>query len=265
MALPVVLSIAGFDSSAGGGVAMDLKVFHALGVYGVGAATAVTAQDTRGVHRVHAVPPTLVGAQIDALARDMNIAACKIGMLSTPRTVEVVEGRLRRRELGPVVLDPVLFAKDGTPLLPARALGFLRRRLLQQCTVVTPNAPEAAILTGQPVNTASEAREAARRLVGLGARYALVKGGHLSEVGEGPGNSVDYLTDGSRFWELSSPRVAGTPVRGTGCVFSSALAAYLALGSGVPEAAGQAKSFVTRALEGAQALGKGSRLAVELS
>lgn len=257
---PVVLCIAGLDSSAGGGLAMDVKVCQALGVHAAAAATAVTAQDTTGVHRVHAVPPTLVGAQIDAAARDFRVAACKIGMLHGPRTVEVVEARLRRRGLESVVLDPVLLAKDGTPLLHSRGMEAMRRRLLKRCAVVLPNAPEAAALTGMTVETREQAREAARRLVEMGAAFALVKGGHLSD-----GNAAtDILTDGSETWVLSGPRREGPPVRGTGCMLSSALAAYLALGRAVPEAAEAAKRFVAQALEGARPLGRGSLIAASL-
>ncbi|HEY3282227.1 MAG TPA: bifunctional hydroxymethylpyrimidine kinase/phosphomethylpyrimidine kinase [Armatimonadota bacterium] len=261
LSIPAALAIAGLDSSAGAGLTMDVKVFQSLGVFAAAVATAVTAQDTSGVRRLHLVPPNLVAAQIDAAASDLRLSACKIGMLGRAHTLEVVEARLRRRSIPLVVFDPVLAAKDGTPLLQARALVTLRRRLLERCTVVTPNAPEAARILGIPVDTLEQARDAARRLVDLGAEYALVKGGHLAGDED---RVTDVLFGQGELLEFTGPRWEGPPVRGTGCMLSSALAAYLALGKGVPEAARLAHDFVARALKESVPIGKGSWVAARL-
>ncbi len=251
--LKVALTIAGMDSSGGAGVPLDLRVFSALGVYGTCAVTAVTAQDSRGVYRRHPVPPRLVADQIDAVARDLTISATKIGMLARAHTVELVANRIRRRSLGPVVLDPVLKAKDGTSLLVPRGLQVMKDCLLPLCTLITPNAEEAEALSGHPTHTLEEARISARILYEKGPRYVLIKGGHI------PGDEViDLLFDGQDWVELPSKRRTDPPVHGTGCFLSSAITAYLARGEEVPSAVVKAKLLLERALEETQALGKGS-------
>jgi hydroxymethylpyrimidine kinase/phosphomethylpyrimidine kinase len=253
---PCVLSIAGSDSSGGAGLQMDLKVFAALGVWGTTAATALTAQDTRGVQRVYAVPPRFVAAQIDAVARDLPVAAVKTGMLGRTPVVLAVAQRLRRRRLSNLVVDPVLCAKNGRALLTAGGLAALKRSLLPAARVVTPNLPEAESLTGAPIRDNASLRDAACSIARLGPGLAVViKGGHR------PDAPVDLLFDGEQFHEIEGERLAGAPVHGTGCIYSAALAARLAWGDGLPEACRAAKRFVEAAIRGAWSAGGGARLA----
>lgn len=253
---PSVLTIAGTDPCGGAGIQADLRVFAALGVAGASVITEAIAQNTTGVLAIHHLPPRFVARQIDAVARDLRVAAVKVGALGTPQAVSAVAERIGRRSLPRVVLDPVLAAKDGTPLLAARGLARLREELLPRVLVVTPNVPEAIALTGVHVRDVESAAEAARALVALGAAYAVVKGGHLAEGSE----PVDVLCDSDGVTLLRGERRAGLPVRGTGCIFSAALASYLALGDGVPDAARKAKAFTSRAIESAVAVGRGARV-----
>jgi hydroxymethylpyrimidine/phosphomethylpyrimidine kinase len=252
MSTPVVLTIAATDSSTGAGVGQDLRVFREMGTHGVCSVTAVTAQDTRGVHRIHKVPPRIVCAQIDAVGRDMPIAAAKTGMLVSAHCVRLVAARIRRRSIPNVVVDPVVSASDGTCLLSAKGVEALRGFLLRHAAVVTPNLAEAQALTGLTVGSLDEMRAAARRLLDMGAGAALVKGGHL------PGDPVDIYCDRGGVTELPGVRVEGTGVRGTGCMLSAAIAARLAQGDAPLDAVRAAKEFVTRAIRDAAALGKGA-------
>jgi hydroxymethylpyrimidine kinase/phosphomethylpyrimidine kinase len=254
---PVALTIAGSDSSGGAGVQIDLKVFQALGVHGACAVTALTAQDTRGVRRVHRVPPRFVAEQIDAAARDLPIAAAKTGMLHRAAIVEVAAERVRRRRLPNLVVDPVILAKDGTPLLDSRGLAALKKRLLPQALAVTPNVPEAAALSGVEIADLAGVREAARRIAALGVRAVIVKGGHL------PGEPVDTLLWEDAFLEFPGARIGGperAPVHGTGCLYSAALTALVAREVPLPEACARVKQLMEQALGEAAALGRGSLL-----
>jgi hydroxymethylpyrimidine/phosphomethylpyrimidine kinase len=245
------LTIAGSDSGGGAGIQADLKTFAALGVYGTSAITAITAQNTVGVRAVQALPPDLVAAQIDAVLADIGADAVKTGMLGTGPIIEVVAARLRAWGARPLVVDPVMVAKGGDALLESDAVAILRSALLPLALVVTPNYPEAAVLTGRSVSGPDEAREAARALVGLGARYAVVKGGHW----EGP--AVDVLFDGAEFAEYSAARIGTRHSHGTGCTFAAAIAAEIAKGATVPSAVGRAKAYLTEALRQAPGLGEG--------
>ena len=245
------LTIAGSDSSGGAGIQADLKTFAAHGVFGLSALTAITAQNTLGVVRASAVDPDLVAAQIDAVAADLPIDATKIGMLANAGVIEAVAAAIERHRLPHVVLDPVMIAKSGAALLEPAAVDALRARLLPLADVVTPNAPEAAALIGQPVTSLADLRRAAAALVERGARAALVKGGHLS------GPAVDVLWDGRTFTELSAGRIESRHTHGTGCTLSSAIAARLALGDDLAAAVRAAKSYVTRAIAEAPGLGHG--------
>ncbi len=249
-----VLSIAGSDSSAGAGVQLDLKIFEKLGVYGMTAVTAVTAQNTIGIQKIFKVAPRIIAAQIDSVARDIGVDACKIGMLYSPDAAEAVAGRIHRREIPNVVLDPMLAAKDGTPLLNKAGIKRIKRFLIPKVTVLTPNAPEAEILSGVQIRTIEDMKEAAIKILGFGCRYVLIKGGHLS------GEPVDVLYDGETFLEMPGTRIEGTPVHGTGCAFSAALTARIALGDSVPDAAEFAKKFVSDLIRSAVRLGKGNLL-----
>ena len=252
--IPRVLTIAGSDSSAGAGIQIDLKVFERLGVYGTAAVTAVTAQNTVGVRKIHKVPPRIIAAQIDSVVRDMGADACKIGMLYDPTAVDVVAERIRRREIPNVVLDPVIAAKDGTPLLTSKGIQRMKRFLIPRALVVTPNAHEAAVLSGVRVRKFDDLKEAAAAIRGMGCKYVLAKGGHLK------GDSPDVLFDGKEFVELPGVRIEGPPVHGTGCAFSAALAARIALGDSVPDGVRFAKEFVAELIKSAVKLGKGNLL-----
>lgn len=249
-----VLTIAGSDSSAGAGIQLDLKVFERLGVYGMSAITAVTAQNTRGVQKIHKVPPRTISAQIDSVTRDIGVDACKIGMLYHSTVVEAVADRIHRREIPNVVLDPVLAAKDGTLLLTGKGIQRMKRRLIPGLLVITPNAPEAELLSKIKVRDLDDLKAAAQAIHSMGCRYVLAKGGHLD------GDPVDVLYDGQTFTELPGVRVEGAAVHGTGCAFSSALTARIALGDSVPDAARFAKDFVAELIKSAVKLGKGNLL-----
>ncbi|HZI81432.1 MAG TPA: bifunctional hydroxymethylpyrimidine kinase/phosphomethylpyrimidine kinase [Vicinamibacterales bacterium] len=254
MAVPtlVALTIAGSDSGGGAGIQADLKTFAAHGVYGVSAITAVTAQNTRAVSAVEALSPGIVAAQIAAVVDDFQVAALKTGMLANAAIIGAVSRVLRVSRVGPLVVDPVMVAKSGDRLLDADALDALTRDLLPLAAVVTPNLPEAEVLAGIPVRTLDDQREAARRIVALGARAVVVKGGHAqsSEI-------VDVLFDGQAFTEFRGERVPGTSTHGTGCTFSAAIAAQLALGRGIQEAIPLAQAYVAKAIRNAPGLGGG--------
>jgi hydroxymethylpyrimidine/phosphomethylpyrimidine kinase len=248
---PRLLSIAGSDSGGGAGIQADIKTFAAHGVFGLCAITAITAQNTLGVQRAAPVETDLIAAQIDSVAADFPIHATKIGMLASAAIIDVVADALDRHALRTVVLDPVMVAKGGMLLLDPDAVGALRDRLLPLSVVVTPNAPEAAALTGQPVATVEDLRRAAVRLVEMGAGAALVKGGHLT------GPAVDILWDGRSYTELTTARIDSRHTHGTGCTLSSAIAARLALGDALVDAVRAAKAYVTRAIAQAPELGHG--------
>jgi len=248
----VALTVAGSDSGGGAGIQADLKTFAALGVYGVSAITAVTAQNTRGVSAVETLSPGIVSAQIAAVVEDFQIAALKTGMLANAGIIGAVARVLRVSRVGPLIVDPVMVAKSGDRLLDADALDALTRDLLPLAALVTPNLPEAEVLTGMPVRTLEEQREAARRIVGLGARAAVVKGGHAASA-----EIVDVLFDGQVFTEFSTERMPGTSTHGTGCTFAAAITAQLALGRGIEEAIPLAQAYVAKAIRNAPGLGHG--------
>jgi hydroxymethylpyrimidine/phosphomethylpyrimidine kinase len=248
---PVVLSIAGSDPSGGAGIQADLKTFAAFDVYGAAVVTALTAQNTREVRGTHLVPGSFVTAQLAAVLDDLTVAAIKTGMLADADSVLAVTTALARLPGVPVVVDPVLVSTSGHALASAQALEALRRELLPRATVITPNLSEAEALTGAPVRTRAEMHTAARTLVALGARAALVKGGHLD------GSAYDVLCDAGTMTAFDAPRVTVSGTHGTGCTLSAAIAAGLARGDALAAAVGRAKRYVTRALAGASAVGHG--------
>ena len=249
--MQTALTIAGSDSSGGAGIQADLKTFAAHGVFGMSAITAITAQNTLGVHAVASVAPDIVAAQIDAVVSDIGADATKIGMLGNADVVRVVAAAVRRHGLPNLVLDTVMVAKSGARLLEPAAVTVLAAELLPLAVVVTPNVPEAEALTGLRVRSVADAHAAAARLVSMGARAAVVKGGHL----EGP--PVDVLHDGRSSIELHAERIPGSHTHGTGCTFSAAIAARLALGDALDAAVRAAKAYVTRAIAQAPGLGRG--------
>lgn len=249
-----VLSIAGSDPSGGAGIQADLKAFAANGTYGMAALTALTAQNTQGVTGVELVSPGFVKAQVEAVFSDIRVDAVKIGMIASAEIARAVAEVLKHHTDIPIVLDPVMVAKGGAPLLAGDAEEALRRALLPLATIVTPNLPEAARLVGAPEATGRAGMEAhSRALVALGPRCALVKGGHL-DGGESPDV---LLADGALHW-FDGPRTATRNTHGTGCTLSSALAAQLARGKTPEAAARAAKDYVTRAIAVADTLSVGS-------
>jgi len=249
---PVALAIAGSDPAGGAGIQADLKTFEAHGVFGTTAITALTVQNTQGVTRVVAIEPGLVVEQIDAVVSDLGAGATKIGMLANGDIVLAVARAIARHGLANVVADVVIASTGGHTLLDERGVIAFRDQLMPLATVVTPNALEASILSGMAVRTTEDARAAARRIVELGARAVIVKGGHI----EGP-ESVDVLFDGRQFVELRAARIDTRHTHGTGCAYSSAIAARLAHGDDLITAARTAKAYVTRAIAAAPGLGRG--------
>jgi hydroxymethylpyrimidine/phosphomethylpyrimidine kinase len=246
------LTIAGSDSGGGAGIQADLKTFAAHGVYGTSAITAVTAQNTIGVTGAVALEADFVTAQIEAVASDIALHAVKVGMLATAAIVEAVAAAIAELELPLVVVDPVMVAKSGDPLLDADGVQMLRAELLPRALVVTPNIPEAEALSGRTIRSLDDARDAARRIQDLGASAVIITGGHA------PGDEiVDLLFDGREFTEWRIPRIATKNTHGTGCTFASAVAANLALGKPLSESAVDAQQYVAGAIRHALAIGRG--------
>ncbi|MFJ3928408.1 bifunctional hydroxymethylpyrimidine kinase/phosphomethylpyrimidine kinase [Streptomyces sp. NPDC090022] len=247
------LTVAGSDSGGGAGIQADLKTMQALGVHGMSVVTAVTAQNSTGVQGAWELPAEAVTAQYRAVVDDIGVHAVKTGMLSSAALVETV-AELLAGTGAPVVVDPVGVSKHGDTLLAASALDAVRTALLPRATVATPNLDEVRQLTGVAVESEDDMYRAAEAVLGYGPRWALVKGGHLAAHG---GEAADLLTDGERRLWLRSPRYDNRHTHGTGCTLAAALAAGLARGLDVPEAATAAKEYVTGAIKGGFALGGG--------
>jgi len=247
-----VLTIAGSDSGGGAGIQGDLKTITLLGSYGASVITALTAQNTRGVSDIHVPPPSFVGAQMDAVFSDITFDVVKTGMLHSAENMALVADKLIEFNRKIVVVDPVMTAKGGAPLLARDALSVLKERLIPLAYLLTPNIPEAEKLTGLVIVDEEGMQEAARLLCRMGARNVLIKGGHLPE-----GVSVDILFDGSAFTRFTVPRILTKNSHGTGCTLASAIAAFLAQGEPLPLAVARAKEFVTLAIKLAQPMGKG--------
>jgi hydroxymethylpyrimidine/phosphomethylpyrimidine kinase len=245
------LTIAGSDSGAGAGIQADLKTFAALGVYGTSVITAITAQNTVGVTKVLELKPDIVAAQIDAVIQDIGAHAVKTGMLGNSEIIRIVARKIREHALTNLVVDPVMVAKSGDRLLRGDATEALRSSLIPLATVVTPNIPEAEVLTGLKLNRASAIKEAAQRLVEMGAKSAVIKGGHRR------GPATDLFYDGKNFYDLLASRVRTRHTHGTGCTFSAAIAANLAKGEKLEEAVSHSKRFISHAIRGAFAVGAG--------
>ncbi len=250
-----VLTIAGSDSGGGAGIQADLKAFAVRGTYGMSALTAITAQNTVGVQGVFELPPEFVAQQIDSVMSDIGADAWKTGMLSSAPIIQVVAERARRYAVERLVVDPVMVARSGDPLLRPEARQALIEELLPLAYVVTPNRHEAQVLTGLEIRTVEDMRRAAEAIHAMGPRHVVVKGGHLPESQ----TAVDVLYDGRAFHEFRASRIATRNTHGTGCTFASAIAAELAKSRGVPEAVRIAKAYVSKALQAAAdlSLGKG--------
>jgi hydroxymethylpyrimidine/phosphomethylpyrimidine kinase len=245
MTIPIALTIAGSDSGGGAGIQADLKTFSALEVYGASVITALTAQNTRGVSGIHAVPAEFVTAQLDAVFGDLAVAAVKIGMVAEPSVIAAIVAALRRWRPAHVVFDPVMVATSGDRLVTPEAIEVLRRDLIPQVDLITPNMPEAAVLLGEPMATDETAvAEQGVRLLGLGCPAVLIKGGHATGT-----ESVDWLVRREGVVRLAAPRIETQNTHGTGCTLSSAIAARLARGDDLERAVGGAKRYISAALE----------------
>jgi hydroxymethylpyrimidine/phosphomethylpyrimidine kinase len=251
MAVCTALTIAGSDSGGGAGIQADLKTFSAFQVFGTSVVTAVTAQNSLGVHGVWELPAAFVARQIDAVLGDFGADVVKLGMLASAPIVAAVAERLRAYRVDRLVVDPVMVATSGDPLLTADARARLVAEILPLALVVTPNLDEAAALAGMPVETLAEMQEAARRIHALGPRHVLVTGGHLKSA------ATDVLWDGRTFTRLDAPRLESSSTHGTGCTFSAAIAAGLARGRPLAAAAEAAKAYVRQAIQNGFQLGQG--------
>src|SRR5579883_2566866 len=247
---PILLTIAGFDPSCGAGIIADLKTFAAHGCYGVAAITSMTAQNTQSVDAVHNTPSAELRAQLDVLMKDCEIAAVKIGMLGNRGNAVVVGEFLDAHKFAHVVHDPVMKSSSGTELLDAGGIKYLATELIKRSSVITPNVPETEALTGLAIKDLADMEAAARKLVEMGARAVIVKGGHMEKA-------VDVLFDGKELHHLGGDRVKVEHTHGTGCTFASAITAQLAAGRALLEATTLAKAYVMKAIEKAYPVGKG--------
>jgi hydroxymethylpyrimidine/phosphomethylpyrimidine kinase len=250
--MKAALTIAGSDSSAGAGIQADLKTFHAHGIYGVTAITAVTVQNTQKVFNTEQIRPSIVHDQIVCLFDDMDLHAVKIGMTADVEIIESIATALRKVALPPVVLDPVMISTSGYPLLAPRARKALIERLFPLAEVITPNINEAEALIGETISTVEAMKTAALKIARFGARKVVLKGGHLDGS-----HATDILFDGETLREIKRKRIKTRHTHGTGCTFSSAIAANLACGHDFFAAVENAKNYVTDAIAHAISIGKG--------
>ncbi len=247
------LTIAGSDSGGGAGIQADLKTFHAFGVFGMSAITAITAQNTIGVQAVHELPIEIIIEQIKSIATDIGVDAVKTGMLATPEIVNAVADQIKTFQLKNLVVDPVMIAKSGDSLLSESARKAVKDNLLPLATVMTPNLYEAEVLLDRKIKTLSDMKEAAVQLAETGCPWVVIKGGHLEDNQD----AIDIVYDGSSYHLLESPRFETKNTHGTGCTFSSAIAASLAKGRSPIEAITIAKKFISRAIETSLNIGQG--------
>lgn len=247
------LTIAGSDSGGGAGIQADLKTFQELGTFGMSVITAITAQNTLGVHGVYPQSKEAIIAQLEAVLSDIGVDAVKTGMLFSSEIIEVVAQKLIEYKVEKIVIDPVMVAKGGQSLLQEEAIEAVRKHLLPLAKVITPNVPEAEVIIGEKgISSLQDMEEAAREIHRLGAKNVVLKGGHL--LGE---ESTDVLFDGTSFTYLPAQRIQTKHTHGTGCTFAAAIAAGLAKGQSVLEATQIAKEFITCAIQHSFAIGQG--------
>jgi hydroxymethylpyrimidine/phosphomethylpyrimidine kinase len=250
-----VLTIAGSDSGGGAGIQADLKTFSAIGCYGMSVITALTAQNTRGVTGIHAVPPSFAEEQLEAVFTDIGADAIKIGMLYSAELIEVVAQQLNKYGQDKIVLDPVMVAQSGDKLLQDDAIEAIKEHLMPLAEVVTPNLPEATVLLGRELQGLEEMQKAARDLARHGSKSILIKGGHLDD--DDSSTDLFYLTREDRFVMLEGDRIETRNNHGTGCTLSSAIASYLAKGFTTEDAVRKAKIYITEAIRSGAAYGLG--------
>jgi hydroxymethylpyrimidine/phosphomethylpyrimidine kinase len=251
--IKTALTIAGSDPSGGAGIQADIKTFSQLHVYGMAVIAAMTAQNTHGVLGVSEVAPDFVAQQLDAVFTDIRPDAVKTGMLLTAGAIKTVEQKLKQYQITNLVIDPVMVSTSGTALMQPGAMTVFRRVLLPLGFLVTPNLHEAAALTGKTVRSLAEMEDAAAHIHGMGPMHVLIKGGHSEDA-----EATDVFFDGKTFSKFSSLRIRTENTHGTGCVFSAAITAYLALGESINEAVRLGKEFVTNAIKNALQIGHGS-------
>ncbi|WP_281974410.1 bifunctional hydroxymethylpyrimidine kinase/phosphomethylpyrimidine kinase [Halobacillus litoralis] len=250
--IPCALTIAGTDPSGGAGVQADLKTFQELKVYGMSAITSIVAQNTTGVRDVHHIPVEMIRQQLQSVSEDMPIHALKTGMIAQKNMMEAFKEWLEKVDAF-YVMDPVMVAQSGDPLIESESREYLKKQLLPLTTLVTPNIPEAEHLTGETIETEEDMKMAAKHIVtDLGAGAALVKGGHLN------GKAIDYLFDGSRIQSFETQRIDSANTHGTGCTYSAAITANLSRGLSLGKAVEEAKYYVTEAIRYSFDLGKGN-------
>ena len=249
-----VLSIAGSDCSGGAGIQADLKTFSAHGIFGMSVVVSVVAENTCRVIDIQDVTPDMIEKQIDAVFEDIEVNAVKVGMLSTPACMKAVAGKLRQYKPENVVIDPVMYAKNGSPLMAPNATGELIATVIPLAGILTPNIPEAEKITGMTIENAADMEDAARRIYSMGCKNVLVKGGHATG---GVDVALDVLFDGEGFYRYEAPRVDTKNTHGTGCTYSSAIASNLALGLDIKSAVAAAKEYITTAIRHSLPIGKG--------
>ena len=247
-----VITIAGSDSSGGAGIQADLKTFSALGVFGMSAITAVTAQSTRGVFAVNNIPSEIILKQLEVIFEDIKVDGLKIGMVSNTETISTLTSFLKKHPNLPIVLDPVMISKSGFHLLESKAESALIKMLIPLATLVTPNIPEAEVILQEKISSVSDMKKAGEKIHKLGPKYVLMKGGHL----EGQ-CSTDLLFDGKTWHEFSTKRMPTKNTHGTGCTLSAAICANIAKGHSIEDSVAMAKDYVTKAIKWSFSIGQG--------
>lgn len=246
-----LLTIAGSDCSGGAGIQADLKTFSAHGVYGMSVIASVVAENTSRVISIQDIDPDIIGDQIDAVFEDIRVDGVKVGMLSNAEIMRIVAAKLEQYGATKPVIDPVMIAKGGSALMQSDALETLIQEMIPRAFLLTPNIPEAETITEKRISNSSEMEEAARIIYGMGAKNVLIKGGHMT------GDAEDILFDGKEFFRFRSERLRTSSTHGTGCTFSSAIAANLAKAMEIREAVAAAKEYITMAIGHAVPIGKG--------
>ncbi len=251
MSVKRVLTIAGSDSGGGAGIQADLKTITVLGGFGMSVITALTAQNTLGVQGIYEIPEDFIEKQFDSVATDIGIDAAKTGMLATSRILKVVAKKIREYEIEKLVVDPVMVAKGGAPLIEKEAQNSLVEELVPLALVITPNIPEAEVLSKIGISSVDDMKKSAEIIYGLGVKNVVIKGGHLT------GDAIDILYDGKNFHEFTSERIDTSDTHGTGCTYSAAIATELAKGESVFEAVKKAKEYITTAVRFSLRIGGG--------
>jgi hydroxymethylpyrimidine/phosphomethylpyrimidine kinase len=249
--MKTALTIAGSDCSGGAGIQADIKTFSAHRVFGMSAIVSVVAENTSRVISIHDVPIDIIKEQIDAVYEDITVNAVKIGMLSTPACMTAVADKIIEYKIENAVIDPVMYAKNGCPLMNPGSVDTLIEKVIPLAYVLTPNIPEAEKISGIKIDTVDGMKRAAARIREMGAKNVLVKGGHSS------GDASDILYDGKNYYTFTVKRINTKNTHGTGCTYSSAIAANLALGNDLEKAAENAKTYVTNAIRHSFGIGKG--------